>query len=200
MVEPELVAHEVVLGRLRGIDVGDVATPPRARVRHAGTEHQSVERVADVVVVRDGFRIPADGVQRAPRPEFLGRWCGRRAEDAQLRTDAHRATHEARAAGQPCGWGEAQGAEQLDRVAGDPDLARDVRASEAELVGGPEDPLERDRGLQSHRPRCALGRAERAAVPELEAHGRRAAEHEVHQWRDRGGDAAGGAQLRDVGP
>ena len=67
-LEPQLAADVVELLRLRDVERVVLAAEVRARVHHALVEPQPVERVADVVVVRDVRAVGAPLVQpRAPR-------------------------------------------------------------------------------------------------------------------------------------
>ena len=59
--QAELAADQVVLRGLRLLEGGVLGRPHRARVRHRGPEHHSVELVRDVVVVRDRSRVARRG-------------------------------------------------------------------------------------------------------------------------------------------
>jgi len=58
--ESELAAHQIVLRRLGRGEVAGLWTPTCARVGHRRPEHQRVEIVADVVVVRDRLRVTTE--------------------------------------------------------------------------------------------------------------------------------------------
>ena len=62
----ELAADELELGGLGLLEAGLRARPDRARVDHRGPEHESVEVVADVVVVGDGGAVAVRGLWSAP--------------------------------------------------------------------------------------------------------------------------------------
>ena len=80
-LERELAADQLVLRLLRGLepDVGRV--PHRARVRHRRAEHDPVEVVRDVVVVRDRRRVARLRVAPPAQMRLLRRW-GQRPEPA----------------------------------------------------------------------------------------------------------------------
>jgi len=87
LAKPQLAADQLVLGLLRLFQRRVDARPDRAGVAHRGAEHEPVERVRDVVVVRDRggvatLRVPATAepnllLRRRERPQMRG---GRRRE------------------------------------------------------------------------------------------------------------------------
>ena len=79
-IEAELAGHHVVLGLLCLLQRGGVIDEARTRVRHRRPEHDAVELVADVVVVRDGIGVPAQAVTPAPEAGLL-RWRRQRPAD-----------------------------------------------------------------------------------------------------------------------
>ncbi len=74
LVQAELAAHELVLGRLRRLEVRRLLDETGARVRHRRAEHDAVEVVADVVVVADRVGVTFLRVApAAPHRMLLGR-------------------------------------------------------------------------------------------------------------------------------
>ena len=63
--QSEFAAHQVVLRLLGLLQGGIVGHEPGARVRHAGPEHQTVELIADVVVMADDGRVTTLGMASA---------------------------------------------------------------------------------------------------------------------------------------
>ena len=68
LVETELAADELVLCGLRLLEARLRGRENGTRVRHRRPEHQAVEVVADVVVVRDRLGIALAGVERPRSP------------------------------------------------------------------------------------------------------------------------------------
>ena len=75
LVEAELPADQLVLGRLGILEGGPGSHEPGARVGHARPQHQTVEGIAHVVVVADHLGVPALRVQPARGQALLG-WGG----------------------------------------------------------------------------------------------------------------------------
>ena len=71
--QTELAAHQLVLGGLRGFERGVGSGEDRARVGHRRPEHEPVEVVRDVVVVRDRDGVAFLAVTAAARADLLGR-------------------------------------------------------------------------------------------------------------------------------
>ena len=179
-----LLADELVLARpARPRAPASGVVPDRARVRHRRTEHDPVEVVRDVVVVRDRGRVARGAVtapaQPAPLPAGSVAGGGRRRPRASSAL-SHCSRREVEA-------GEA-GAE-LERgedVTLDVDVARDVRATEAELGRRGDDPAHRVRGSHDDRGGRML-RPGVTAVVGLEADGEVFAEDPRDKIRDRHG-------------
>ncbi len=137
-LQRELAADELVLVGLRVLEGGGVVVPHRARVGERGPEHHLVEVVRHVVVVRDRrgvtlarvaaavkarlLRRRGQGLE-APPPDELGRGRDLPRPEVELLDvvgDGH----------------------DVEHVAVDLELAGDVGAAEAELVGRGHDPPE----------------------------------------------------------
>ncbi len=133
--------------------------PDRARVRHRRSEHEPVEVVRHVVVMRDRRRVALLRVAPAVQPRFFGR----RRERLQLldADDAQRLEHLRRA--DPHSFQPIFEREHAEHVALDVELAGDVRAAEAELVGRGDEPAQR--AGRPHHDRGAARRSGPARLP-----------------------------------
>ncbi len=175
--QAQLAADQVELGRLGVLQALGARLPVRARVDHRGPEHQAVEVVAHVVVVADRRPVTAPGVQPAlGRAGLLGRWGRLRAD----RTGPQRRGEQPAPAGphrvpqarsqvlEVRAFGEAGHGRQdvvQVRVGREVQVAGDVRPSEAELAGVPEQAAQRTAVAEHQDGR--VRRARRAAVPGL---------------------------------
>src|SRR4051794_41465126 len=72
--QTELVADQVVFGGLTFFQRGVCCDEAGARICHGLAEHQSVEVIADVVVMSDCRGIATERVPQAAQPRFLWRW------------------------------------------------------------------------------------------------------------------------------
>ena len=71
--QAELLADQLVLGRLSRLQAHARVVPDRARVGHGRAQHEPVEVVGEVVVVGDGGGVALARVARAAHPRLLGR-------------------------------------------------------------------------------------------------------------------------------
>ena len=174
LVQSELATHEVVLGLLRRLERGGVVDEAGARVRHARTEHQAVELVADVVVMADHlgvacleWRLPCGAASTAGRAGGRPRTPNRVAalQGDQRHAGSRLEVRRGRLV---------QGAEHTDHVTFGLELAGDIGPAQAQFAGCPQHALDRGGRTDDDRPR-SVARPERTAVPELEADGQPAA-------------------------
>ncbi len=132
-LQVELPADQLVLRGLRGFEAGVRRVPHRARVGHRRSEHDPVEVVGHVVVVRDRGRVARRQWRRPRRRASSFGGGGAVAGPRRGREpDRVRATGRGRSA-KPLGSRLAQ-LERREQVALDVDVAGDVRAAEAELA------------------------------------------------------------------
>ncbi len=169
LVQSELATDELVLGGLSLVEGGVGVREAGARVRHAGAQHQSVEVVADVVVVTYRRRIATHRVTPAAQACLFRRWRQRAAQCTDLLRRLHRRGQGAqrRVRRQRHRLGLAKGNDGIEDVAVEVDVADDVRTADTELVGHPQQPPKGVRGVEPKRCHGLIG-AQRRAVPELE--------------------------------
>ena len=109
LVQAELAAHQLVLGRLRRGEVHRRLDEPGARVGHRRPEDHAVEVVAHVVVVVDGVRVAlawcaaGPGAPGAPRAAVAAAARTRRAAARRRRRPAQRGSMRARSTCRPSG-------------------------------------------------------------------------------------------------
>ena len=195
LVQSEFAADQIVFRLLRRFERGGRLDETGARVRHAGSEHQAVELVADVVVVADHLGVAAFGVSSAAGEASSAGGAG-----GLPRTPSWRAARKARTAGRGPARrsgraGDVQGLEQAEDVALCFQFARDVRTAYAELAGGPEHPADGVRRSDGEGSR-PVGGPDPAPVPEFETDRQAVAEEPLEErgHRRRCVRAAFGAQ------
>ena len=149
-LEPELAADELVLRGLRVLQRRRPAIDhDRARVGHRGPEHDPVEVVRDVVVVRDRGGVAFLRVAPAVQAGLLGR----RRERPQSRpapASRSRALEPLLRAELYVGEVVAE-REHREDVALDVELAGHVRATKPELAGRGDEPSEHGGGADQER-------------------------------------------------
>ncbi len=169
--QPELAAHQLVLGGLGRRQIGVGLGEPGARVGHRRAEHEGVEVVADVVVVADRVGVATQRVPAAAEMGLLGRLRKRTSEHAQAARRGHDLAGRPQACSRPGVEGGAEGGDDLEEVAVDLQLAGDEAAGQAELVRAPQQPAH---GVGADQPQrgaqIAAGRGDAAAVPALDVH------------------------------
>ncbi len=172
-LQPDLPGHQVELVLLRLLQGGIGARVARAGVGHRRPEHPLVERVGDVVVVRDragvaGPGVPAPGQPAAVDPDLLRR--RRDPADQQLRA-AELGQH-----GQPLGRGQAdplracQPGQRHVHVAVDVEMPGDEGPGQAERAGRLRQVRHGDRAADTDRYAGRTGAAGAAAVVGHELH------------------------------
>ena len=169
LVEAELSRDEVMLGVLGRFETHGVGDESSTRVRQAGSEHQFVEPVPDVVVMTDHFRVPPFGVSNPPwRSLFLG--SRRRGSDHTETSGRLKGTNEE---GDPLrqipGSCVAQTSEDVHEVATEVEITRDEGPGQAELARSPHQTTQRIRRVHDDGPRPRRV-PEGTAVPELKSH------------------------------
>ena len=138
LVEAQLAGDEVVLGRLGVVERHAVVDEAGAGVRHRIAEDEPVEVVADVVVVADRPRVAAQRVAATLQPRLL-RWRRQRPpEHSGALRRGDRFDHCSAPEAQVLGRGVAERLDHGDEIALGVEVAGDVRPTEAELVGHPQ--------------------------------------------------------------
>ncbi len=166
--QPELRADQLALGQLGVLQRRGAAREERAGVGHRGVEEQLEEVVGDVVVVAHRARVARAAVAGAPRAQLAGG----DPRGARQAARPHRGERQAQARG-AVDRGRVEAVEQPDHaveVVG-LQLARGVRAAEAQLPGSAQQV--RHGGGRAHREDGAVGRGrgELRAVPEAQREG-----------------------------
>ena len=167
LLEAELGADELVLGRLGLLERLGPAAPVRARVRHRRPEEQLEELVGDVVVVRDRALVAGDRVALALRAQLDG---------GGVRDALERAGADGRGGDLRLGL-RVDGRrrvvrEQLQRLVDvvDAEVPGHVRAAEAELAGRAQHVAERDGRADGEDGDVAVRRGRQLApVPQFDA-------------------------------
>ena len=156
VVNAQLAADQLVLGRLGLLERGAGRREPRAGVGHARAQHESVEAVSHVVVVADGLGVPGGGVESSGRPALLGGRGQRRTEHAQAPGRLHHGGHGPQTdLAEVAGRRVVERAQQLVEVAFDGEVAGDEGAGHAQLARRPQDATD---GVGRSDPQGADGR------------------------------------------
>ena len=171
---PSLRQIRSCFGRLGGVEVGRVVDEAGTRVRHRRAEHQPVEVVADVVVVLDrggvAPRRVAPAVQRGLRAAAAG--AAGRARRGGARPGSPAGTCPKARRGSSSGSAARSACRHLEDVAVGVELARRRTPGRGPAGSGSTARGGKASGDAVRSVPTPLGRADAAAVPELDAHRR----------------------------